>query len=113
MDDGISPLVGCIIFFIFIILNGIAYGFGAAIQQVNENDVKKEAAEGDKRSVCLLRMLEQPAALINTILVISTLLSIISGYYLVLSFSRYVYRTLQLLPFADSLGGGVADALAL
>lgn len=113
MDDGISPLVGCIIFFIFIILNGMAYGFGTAIQQVNENDVKKEAAEGDKKSLCLLKMLEEPAALINTILVISTLLSIISGYYLILSFSGYVYRTLQLLPFADSLGGGAVEILAL
>ena len=86
MDDGSNPIAGCIIFLIFILLNGIAYGFGTAIQQVGENEVKKEAAGGDKRSAWLLRMLERPAALINTILVVSTLLSIISGFFLIHSF---------------------------
>ena len=112
MDDGSNPIAGCIIFLIFILLNGIAYGFGTAIQQVGENEVKKEAAGGDKRSAWLLRMLERPAALINTILVVSTLLSIISGFFLIHSFSGYVYDLLQMIPFASDLNSRLVSLLA-
>ncbi len=112
MDDGSNPIAGCIIFLIFILLNGIAYGFGTAIQQVGENEVKKEAAGGDKRSAWLLRMLERPAALINTILVVSTLLSIISGFFLIHSFSGYVYDLLQMIPFALDLNSRLVSILA-
>lgn len=112
MDDGSNPIAGCIIFLIFILLNGIAYGFGTAIQQVGENEVKKEAAGGDKRSAWLLRMLERPAALINTILVVSTLLSIISGFFLIHSFSGYVYDLLQMIPFALDLNSSLVSILA-
>lgn len=112
MDDGSNPIAGCIIFLIFILLNGIAYGFGTAIQQVGENEVKKEAAGGDKRSAWLLRMLERPAALINTILVVSTLLSIISGFFLIHSFSGYVYDLLQMIPFASDLNSRLVSILA-
>lgn len=112
MDDGSNPIAGCIIFLIFILLNGIAYGFGTAIQQVGENEVKKEAAGGDKRSAWLLRMLERPAALINTILVVSTLLSIISGFFLIHSFSGYVYNLLQMIPFASDLNSRLVSILA-
>ena len=112
MDDGSNPIAGCIIFLIFILLYGIAYGFGTAIQQVGENEVKKEAAGGDKRSAWLLRMLERPAALINTILVVSTLLSIISGFFLIHSFSGYVYDLLQMIPFASDLNSRLVSILA-
>lgn len=112
MDDGSNPIAGCIIFLTFILLNGIAYGFGTAIQQVGENEVKKEAAGGDKRSAWLLRMLERPAALINTILVVSTLLSIISGFFLIHSFSGYVYDLLQMIPFASDLNSRLVSILA-
>ena len=112
MDDGSNPIAGCIIFLIFILLNGIAYCFGTAIQQVGENEVKKEAAGGDKRSAWLLRMLERPAALINTILVVSTLLSIISGFFLIHSFSGYVYDLLQMIPFASDLNSRLVSILA-
>lgn len=112
MDDGSNPIAGCIIFLIFILLNGIAYGFGTAIQQVGENEVKKEAVGGDKRSAWLLRMLERPAALINTILVVSTLLSIISGFFLIHSFSGYVYDLLQMIPFASDLNSRLVSILA-
>ena len=112
MDDGSNPIAGCIIFLIFILLNGIAYGFGTAIQQVGENEVKKEAAGGDKRSAWLLRMLERPAALINTILVVSTLLSIISGFFLIHSFSGYVYDLLLMIPFASDLNSRLVSILA-
>lgn len=112
MDDGSNPIAGCIIFLIFILLNGIAYGFGTAIQQVGENEVKKEAAGGDKRSAWLLRMLERPAALINTILVVSMLLSIISGFFLIHSFSGYVYDLLQMIPFASDLNSRLVSILA-
>ena len=62
-----NPVAGCIIFLIFIVFNSIFYGFGSAIQHINENDVELKAQEGDKKSSQLLKMLSKPADLINTI----------------------------------------------
>lgn len=80
MDDGSSPLWGCIIFLIFIVFNGILYGFGAAIQNVRENEIERLAEEGDKKSILLQKMLEKPARLVQTIQIVATLLSILTGY---------------------------------
>ena len=41
MDDGSSPLWALTVFTLFIIGNGIMYGFGAAIQKVSESEIEK------------------------------------------------------------------------
>ncbi len=45
MDDGSSPLWALTEFTLFIIVNGIMYGFGAAIQKVSESEIEKRALE--------------------------------------------------------------------
>ena len=61
MEGQDNPVAGCIIFLIFIVFNSIFYGFGSAIQHINENDVELKAQEGDKKSSQLLKMLSKPA----------------------------------------------------
>ena len=51
----------------FILLEAAFYGFGSAIQSVDEDELKEEADRGDKRAVRLLDMMENPGRLINTI----------------------------------------------
>ena len=50
MEGQDNPVAGCIIFLIFIVFNSIFYGFGSAIQHINENDVELKAQEGDKKA---------------------------------------------------------------
>ena len=52
MDDGSSPLWTGIVLILFVIINGILYGFGSAIQKVSESEIEKKAQEGDEKSQC-------------------------------------------------------------
>ena len=49
MDDGSSPLWTGIVLILFVIINGILYGFGYAIQKVSESEIEKKAQEGDEK----------------------------------------------------------------
>lgn len=110
MDDSSSPIGALTVFVLFIIVNGIMYGFGAAIQKVNEGEIEKKAEEAkDKKSLWLLSMIDDPGAVINTILTTATLLSILTGYLGIRSITPYVYRTLTGLKAV--LGDAVPDWL--
>ena len=68
MEDGSSlPLWGLIILFFLLWLNGILYGFAAALQNLSENDVEKKAEEGDQKSIRLLKLIRQPSRYVNAI----------------------------------------------
>ena len=55
MDDGSRlPLWGLFMLILLLWLNGIFYGFAAAAQNLNENEVEKKAFGGDKKSRLLL-----------------------------------------------------------
>ena len=66
MDDGSSPLWTGIVLILFVIINGILYGFGSAIQKVSESEIEKKAQEGDEKSQWLLSVIDSPARVINT-----------------------------------------------
>ena len=51
MDDGSrSPLAGLIVLVMLILLNGILYGFAAAVRNLNQSEIQKMAEEGNKKS---------------------------------------------------------------
>lgn len=93
MDDGGSPLWALIVFAAFIIINGVMYGFGAAIQKISESEIEKKAQEQkDKRSEWLLKVMNHPVPIINTISTTATLLSILTGYIGIRAITPHVYR---------------------
>lgn len=104
MESGDGPLAGCIVFLIFIIFNSVFYGFGSAIQHVNEGEVEKKAEQGDKKSIILHRMLSQPGDLVNTIQIIATLLSILIGVFLIRSYTGYFNDILKETELAGLFG---------
>ena len=96
MDDSSGPLGALIFFVLFIIINGVLYGFGSAVQKVSESDIEKRAEEeGDKKSLWLLKAMNHPVPIVNTILTTATLLSILTGYIGIRGISPYVYARLQ------------------
>ena len=95
MDDGSSPLWAVMVFLLFIIINGILYGFGSAIQKVSESEVEKRQQEGDKRSRWLLDVVNNPVMVVNTILTVGTLLSILAGYVGIRELVPYMYTALH------------------
>ena len=51
------PLAGFVILLLLLWLNGIFYGFSAAVHNLSENEVEKRAQEGDKKAVFLLSLI--------------------------------------------------------
>ena len=50
MEDGSSmPLWGLFVLLLLLWLNGIFYGFAAALRNISENDTQKKAEEGDNQ----------------------------------------------------------------
>ena len=57
MEDGSSmPLWGVLVLLILLWLNGIFYGFAAAVRNISENETQKKADEGDKKAQMLLAL---------------------------------------------------------
>lgn len=92
MDDGYWP-VSILILAGFILLDAILYGFGAAIQNMNVNSLEKEAEEGNEKAARLLEMINQPGAFINTVQVVTNLIGIAAGAY-VLQRLGFLFRLL-------------------
>lgn len=64
MDDGGSPIWALTVFILFIMINGILYGFGAAVQKISENELEKRTKEeGDKKAQWILKLWKIPARL--------------------------------------------------
>jgi len=78
-----DPAIGIGIFLVFILINAILYGFGAAIQAVNENVIEEKAREGDKKSQILLKWIDNPVKLINSIHMATIIMNMIVGAYLI------------------------------
>lgn len=113
MESGDGPLPGLLIFVVFVIFNSLFYGFGSAIQHLNEGEVEKKAEEGDKKSILLKKMLSHPQDLVNTIQVIATLLSILIGVFLIRSFTVYFSGMLQGTELARFFGKSLLFHLIL
>ena len=68
MESGSSmPLAGFVILLLLLWLNGIFYGFSAAVHNLSENEAEKRAQEGDKKAVFLLSLIKNPVSFVNAI----------------------------------------------
>lgn len=78
MDDGYSP-VSIIALIGFILLEAVFYGFGSAIQNVNEGKLEDEAGAGNKKAVRLLEVVNCPGRFVHTIQITTHLIGMITG----------------------------------
>lgn len=80
MDDG-NPLLRVIIFVAFIVLDAVFYGFGAAIQNVNTNELEHQMEEGSEQARKLLHIVNRPTRFVNTIQITSNLIGMVTGAF--------------------------------
>ena len=74
MDDGSRwPLPGLVVLLLLFIINGIFYGFAAAVRNISENEIDKKAEEGDPKAKLLKELLEDPVRYVNAIPLIVTI----------------------------------------
>lgn len=75
--------MGCLVLFLLLWLNGIFYGFSAAVRNLSENEIYKQAMDGNKKAILLKKMLERPVQYVNAIPLIVTASGISIGAFLV------------------------------
>lgn len=99
MEDGSSlPLWGCLILILLLWLNGILYGFSAAVHNLSENEILKQAMDGNKKALLLKKMLDHPVQYVNAIPMIVTASGISIGAFLVPWIIRLSRRYIDHLP---------------
>lgn len=79
MEDGGSPLLRILLFFIIIMINAVMYGFSAAVQNINQGKVQKKADDGSEDSKKIISIIDNPYKFVNTVQVTSTLLAMLTG----------------------------------
>lgn len=99
MDDGSRwPLWGLIILAMLILLNGILYGFAAAVRNLSQSEIQKMAEEGNKKAALLKKMIEDPVRYVNAIPLVVTASGIFIGVFLVPMLAQIFRRYIAHLP---------------
>ncbi len=83
MDDALWT-VSIVSFFVLLAVEVIYYGFGSAVQNLNQVKVREDAEENNnKKSKLLLQLLENPERHINTVQLLVTCIQLfVGGYFL-------------------------------
>lgn len=77
-DDG--PTASIIFFAVLLLIDIFFYGFGAAVNSLNQKEVERRAEEEkDRKSVRLKKIIGSPTEYINTVQMITTLINVIIG----------------------------------
>ena len=83
MSNGELPLWGILLLILLVILDGIFYGFAAALQNMNDSEAEKRADTGEKKAVRLVSLLSHPARYINAIPVLTGFTAVCLGFFVV------------------------------
>ncbi len=79
MDDS-GPTASIIFFLILLLIDVFFYGFGAALNALNEAEIERRAQEDkDKKSIRLKTIIGNPAEYVNTVQLVTTLVNVLIG----------------------------------
>lgn len=113
MDDG-GPSATAFLFIIILLADILIYGFGAAVHNLRSDDIEKKAQENgnDRKSVILLRILNNPSGYVNTVQLVVMVINLIIGrWYLEYLGSLFAgwfgYSNSFLVRFAAEMLAGV------
>lgn len=92
MDDR-SPFLGLVIILILMVAHGIISGAAASIKGLNEGAVKKKADAGDRKSIKLLKMIDEIDSYSNTVKVVLMGIQILIGFF----YAFWCYKRVKML----------------
>ncbi len=75
--DSILPALFILI--LFVIIDAVFFGFGAATQIVNVTELEQKMEDGDKKAGQILRIVNRPGGFVNSIQILSLLIGVITG----------------------------------
>ena len=103
MDDG-GPDASILIFLGLLLAEAYFYGFGAALNGLNEKETERKAEEkGDKTSILLTRIIGSPSIYINTVQLILTFINLCMGGLYLRAFGGWMEALF--FRIADRIGG--------
>lgn len=114
MDDGGSPIwLGLIIYVCLVLADAMLYGFGAAVQSVNDSQLEEKEREGESKKAGWIRAYkEKPENLVNTIQIVSNLLCLLVGSVVVWGLSENWYIGFRNLEYLAGIPNLVLHILA-
>lgn len=80
MEDS-YPAIRVIVFLLLLVIDAIFSGSEAALGGLNENRIEKKAEEGNKKAKYILRLMEHPVTLLNTVELVVTSAAMIVGAF--------------------------------
>ena len=91
MDDG-GPSATAFLFIIMLLADIVIYGFGAAIHNLRSEDIEKKAQENenDRKSVILLKILNNPTGYVNTVQLVVMIINLIFGRWYLMHFGNLI-----------------------
>ena len=78
-----SQLPGALCFILFLLIETVFFGFGAAIQNINTAELERKMEEGDQKAVRILRIVNRPTPFVNSIQIMILLIGFYVGGILV------------------------------
>ena len=79
-DDG--PTASICVFLILLFIDMFFYGFGAAVDSLNEKEMERRAEEEkDRKAIRLKAIISNPTEYVNTVQLITTLNNIVIGAF--------------------------------
>ncbi|SCP95160.1 putative hemolysin [Anaerobium acetethylicum] len=111
MAEGGSLVDGITFLIILTALDAIMFGFGAAAQSISEMEVSLKAQEGDRKSLRLLRFIENPSYLIAAVHTISMLTGITAGMFTVTGIRGFLAGLM--IRGIPAINTNVSDAVSL
>ena len=82
--------IGIALTVFFIILDAVIYSFRAAIENINIGSVEEKKESGSKNAAILLKILETPVKISDTINIVVFITNIIAGSYILGAFTRII-----------------------
>ena len=81
MDDGYTG-IQILVLIGLVILEAVFYGFGSALQNVNETELESQMESGSRKAARLLRILNRPTLFINTSQAFTSAATLIVGAFI-------------------------------
>jgi hypothetical protein len=91
VDEGNSWLLIILALVIFTMIDALFYGFGAAIQKIDQNELSKEFENGNKKAGKVLKILDNPTKFVNTIQITTSLMKFMAGSIMFFKMISKVY----------------------
>ena len=83
-----SQLPGALCFILFLLMETVFFGFGAAIQNINTAELERKMEEGDQKAGRILRIVNRPTPFVNSIQIMILLIGFFVGGILVPVYAR-------------------------